>query len=582
MTSTSSTSLPSPFILTDKTTPADLIKHLELEKDDPDTITINTQKINGLTIRLSSVDQLRSFGLTAGIATALFNIAHPAQAPGAAGGGGGQAPETENVSFWVALQTCAIDPTSMVLTLPNGLHFLGNPSKRSSLYVRECYEEMKNLIFAQFDRYEGIATLPGSASASSSAPPPPDPIYGSFVVTGTPGIGKSCFLYYLMLEIAKKKAPLVVHSIHSNSAHSFYLYTFDGNGTPIVNRGPIELVIPYLTKKSTYYLVDSLKVSNAAAKTIIVSSPDPALYKEFLKNDRTTRMFMPPWEKDELDHVKPLLYPQVPQATLEDLWLKWGGIPRFVLEKAVNAAFQHSLENGITTLDLDTCAKSVGEEDPQAPGSHKIIQIIPIDISGIPKYGAMVLRFSSKYVASKVANAIAEKNLEQVKSHLSVPRFLHSPLGGSFLEAVVHRQLKEHGGQFQRRALKTNLVDTITFPRPSSSAIIKSITDIGPALDNIYLVPSFSNFPAIDSLIKPNQLFQVTVSADHPPLMKELTSIVDQLGATVANVELYFVLPQDQFSSFKEQHYLTTSKTKDVKLTPQVKKITQYALLFEL
>ncbi|GAM24294.1 hypothetical protein SAMD00019534_074690 [Acytostelium subglobosum LB1] len=488
--------------------------------------------------------------------------------------------ETENLSFWVALQTCVVDPKSKVLTLPSDLHFLGNPSKRSSLYVRDCYEEIKSLIFAQFDRYEGINIT--NATHSSASAPPQQPFYSSYVVIGNPGIGKSCFLYYLMAEIAKKKETMVIHSIHSNDEHSYYLYGYDLNGSPILKHGPKALVVPYLTKKSTYFLVDSKKESNVAAKTIIVSSPDPTQYKEFLKNDRTARMYMPPWEKDEVDHVRPLLYPQVTQATLDDLWSKWGGIPRFILEKADNPAFQHSLEQVIPTLNLDDCLKCIGEEDPQAPGSHKIIQIIPIDVVGIPKYGAMELRFSSKYVANVAVQAIEANNMQQVIANLAVPRFLHSPLGGSFLEAAVHRKLKQHGGTFQRRALKTNIMDTITFPKPSSSLVIKSISDIGPALGNVYLVPSFSNFPAIDSLIKPNQLFQVTVSPDHPPLMKELSSIVDQLGGTVANVELYFVLPPDQFYTFKEQHYLTSTKSKAVKLTAQVKKISQYALLFDL
>ncbi|GAM18196.1 hypothetical protein SAMD00019534_013710, partial [Acytostelium subglobosum LB1] len=325
--------------------------------------------------------------LTDGKAKKLIKAIKQLVGPTPIGSQGGHALATET-EFWNALQNCTVDPTSKILSLPNGLHFLGNPSKRSSLYVRDCYEEMKNLIFAQLDRYEAIPDQQEPPVLVVGAPQP-DPIYGSFVVTGNPGIGKSCFLYYLMME----------------------------------------------------------------------------------------------------------------------------------------------------------------------------------------------LKFSSKYVQVIAVRAMEAKDMQNVMKNLSVPKFLHSPLGGSFFEAAVHRILPR-GGTFKRRNLRTSIQDTVVFPQSAPSTDIMSITDIETSPDNIYLQPKYGNFPAIDSLIKQTTLFQVTVSLDHPPLMQELSNIIDQLG-DVTNVQLYFVLPPDQYPLFKEQHYLTTKKIVAKKLTAQVKKITQYALLVE-
>ncbi|GAM22429.1 hypothetical protein SAMD00019534_056040 [Acytostelium subglobosum LB1] len=60
-TSTTSTSQSNPplFVPTDKTTPADLIKHLGLEKDDKDTITLSTNNIDGyFLLTATSIDAL--------------------------------------------------------------------------------------------------------------------------------------------------------------------------------------------------------------------------------------------------------------------------------------------------------------------------------------------------------------------------------------------------------------------------------------------------------------------------------------------------------------------------------------------
>ncbi|EGG16196.1 hypothetical protein DFA_09224 [Cavenderia fasciculata] len=382
------------------------------------------------------------------------------------------------------------------------------------------------------------------------------------------------------------QATIVVRSYHSDTKDAYYVYTYDQHVKPVVLRTLSHSdVLPHLKDKKTFYLVDSLDVSNHAAKTIVVSSPDPSKYKEFLKDADSTRRYLPPWKKRELDTVRPLLYPSVTQVELDQLWNKWGGIPRFVLEKAHDQEFQRTLDQVIPTLDLDLCVKSVGQEDPQAPGSHKVIQIIPRDVPGFAKYSQMELRFSSKYVARIVVRETEKLHMDRITKELTVPRFLHSPLGGSFFEGVVHRKLQV-GGTFKRRLLNNNNTgkeSDVVIPKPLPSVDIKSINDISKASSatGAYLLPTYSNFPVVDSLIKPTQLFQVTVSSTHPPLMQELSNIVDQLG-NPPNVDLYFVVPEDMYSDFKQQNYLTTAKKAATKLSKQVQTVTQYVLLFPL
>ncbi|EGG19912.1 hypothetical protein DFA_07019 [Cavenderia fasciculata] len=477
--------------------------------------------------------------------------------------------------FWEHLQTLKVDPNS-ILRLPSGVHFLGNEKKRSSLFIRKCYVKLKELIFADFTRYESTLS-PSTTPSTPTSPPATSSINSAFVVTGNPGIGKSVFIYYMMWVISQMKATIVVRSYHSDTKDAYYVYTYDQHVKPVVLRTLSHSdVLPHLKDKKTFYLVDSLDVSNHAAKTIVVSSPDPSKYKEFLKDADSTRRYLPPWKKRELDTVRPLLYPSVTQVELDQLWNKWGGIPRFVLEKAHDQEFQRTLDQVIPTLDLDLCVKSVGQEDTQAPGSHKVIQIIPRDVPGFAKYSQMELRFSSKYVARIVVRETEKLHMDRITKELTVPRFLHSPLGGSFFEGVVHRKLQV-GGTFKRRLLNNNNTgkeSDVVIPKPLPSVDIKSINDISKpsSATGAYLLPTYSNFPVVDSLIKPTQLFQVTVSSTHPPLMQELSNIVDQLG-NPPNVDLYFVVPEDMYSDFKQSA---------TKLSKQVQTVTQYVLLFTL
>ncbi|EFA82495.1 hypothetical protein PPL_04920 [Heterostelium album PN500] len=207
------------------------------------------------------------------------------------------------LEFWRTLHSASIDPAVNILSLPVGVYFMGNSVKRSSIYVRDCYVELKDQIYAEFDQYE----------VNSTSTPTTDSMNG-FVITGNPGTGKSCFLFYIMYLIARVKGTMVVHSIHAKNADSYYLYTYVG-GIPVVRRGPKSDFITLLSLRSTFFLVDSKEETNVAAKTIIVSSPDPRINKHFLNNVGTTRWYMPPWCKSELDHVRPILYPNVTQRT---------------------------------------------------------------------------------------------------------------------------------------------------------------------------------------------------------------------------------------------------------------------------
>ncbi|CAG8633634.1 10739_t:CDS:2, partial [Ambispora gerdemannii] len=127
--------------------------------------------------------------------------------------------------------------------------------------------------------------------------------YHRFVITGNPGIGKSYFLFYILYELAKNGETVLLDSHDHDKCIVFK------NG--VVELETIGNLGYILNKNTTWYLVDTKKPMRYQAKTILVSSPNPHYYKEFLKYQYTTMRYMPIWSLNELRYCKDILFPDI-------------------------------------------------------------------------------------------------------------------------------------------------------------------------------------------------------------------------------------------------------------------------------
>jgi hypothetical protein len=105
-----------------------------------------------------------------------------------------------------------------------------------------------------------------------------------------------------------------------------------------------------------------------------------------------------------------------------------------------------------------------------------------------------------------------------------------------------------------------NLTPTTTVRKLASAA------SIGDLCDGEYGQPDKSNFPTIDSAMKPaempNLLFQFTVASEHGVNIDGLIAAVSgmRLGAGDPTPRLYFVVPPTQFHSFKVGSFTSSKK----------------------
>jgi hypothetical protein len=99
--------------------------------------------------------------------------------------------------------------------------------------------------------------------------------------------------------------------------------------------------------------VDAKKPVKANARTVFLCSPKRDLYRDFDKFGLSTIRFMPVWERKEIDDCRNKIFYDIEKKKVEELFLRWGGVPRFVLEQADEPSHQDLLDKAINKCSMD-------------------------------------------------------------------------------------------------------------------------------------------------------------------------------------------------------------------------------------
>ncbi len=100
----------------------------------------------------------------------------------------------------------------------------------------------------------------------------------------------------------------------------------------------------------------------------MASPPQVKHYKALSKSDAGVRYF-PCWTLDELKAAKP----QVDPATVEELFLKWGGVARYVFSPQ-QRGLEADLHKAVTGLDLSLVFMYM--TTPEVSEGHEMISHI--------------------------------------------------------------------------------------------------------------------------------------------------------------------------------------------------------------
>ncbi|EGF77367.1 hypothetical protein BATDEDRAFT_27719 [Batrachochytrium dendrobatidis JAM81] len=451
------------------------------------------------------------------------------------------------LDFWTAF-TNYPNPLegNTVVQLPADVFILGNHSIGSSIYIRPCYPKLfeKSLSIVQS---AGICRL---------------------IILGNPGIGKTYFGYFLLLHLARSGATVVYESFQEEC-----LYLFTPNG---VFKGDRRSFHNQLMSLSTFYIVDGMAPTVVNARTILVTSPRREIWYQFCKNSCDIR-YMPVWSKEELHSCRSMLFPTVPQELVESLYLKWGGIARYVLKYALVKEKQNFLDKALNISNIDSVVKSFGKYGENLDASSCLIHISVSDGFHSGPY-----QFASDYVVDEIYNRVYARDRDHLIRFVSVTREIGETgqLNRVLFEKHAHTIIAK-GGSFKIRDLRTKLESTLQLPMDLSTLLFSNNSQVQDAT-NCYFRPISNIFESVDSFIKPNLLFQMTGAKDHPCKQTGICGVLEILG-NPSKPELYFVVPPDRFACFTRQSYHGT----DGRVLSQndtiasVEKLTRFVLTFE-
>jgi hypothetical protein len=286
-----------------------------------------------------------------------------------------------------------------------------------------------------------------------------------------------------------------------------------------------------------------------------------------------------------------MLYPSLSNDLVEERYLQWGGIARYVLQYALVEEQQARLKEALDVSNINSVVDSYGGSGEKADASSRLIHR-----SVKEGFHSGPYQFASAYVVDEIYSRVYANDRVNLIRFLSTSQGVSETgqLRGTLFEKHAHTVLA-NGGPFKIRDLSLSTENALQIAKPEkeeeskldlptdlTTFLYSSDNSDFQAAQNCYFRPVSKNFESVDSFIKPNLLFQMTGAKDHPCKQTGLRDALKILG-NPKEPKLYFVVPPDRFESFKYQSY----HGKDgmvLKKGPNqyVKKISQYVLTFKL
>lgn len=232
------------------------------------------------------------------------------------------------------------------------------------------------------------------------------------VLTGTPGVGKSVFLFYLLWRLLKEgKGKRVLFVFESRNIY------FDGKG------GVFDLVKPP-TKQQSFWKNDLWLLFDGKGKSefdiaacqynlcnsILSTSPRRGLYNDFKKSSNCIFLFMPIWSREEVKLVAMQVFPAFSE-TWSARFDVIGGVPRHV--------FSESIENPVEWLtpscadcDIGAIMRMAGNETEI--GGESIIVHKVVHMHSVAPFTKYTLVFASETVLQLLSGILEKKKSIQL------------------------------------------------------------------------------------------------------------------------------------------------------------------------
>jgi len=349
---------------------------------------------------------------------------------------------------------------------------------------------------------------------------------GGIVVTGQPGIGKTLFLQWLLLERLLDGKRTILRTKND------YAY-FSANGFIRIS----EMALPPFP--DIWLLADPLFGGNTPPMetglfTIFTTSPSEKRYKEWRKQNLAKLFIMNPWTWEELNFVGSSLYDKgsIDLEKLATAFNLYGPTARNPLEYATNnteqADLESAVERAISGVECTTLQQLTNQQGP--PDVSSKILCMSADDRGMPLF-----RIISTHVAKKLYVSLRSRQRDKLVEWFHL--FSNIPETGSaagwIWEGYCHRTLPTLSS-LQITSLDDKKMETLRLV-PSRQVDFQVLREIPKKPSPGYYAPVTRNNVTFDafSVTNNNQIvvMQFTVSSDHsPPKGEGLDALADVLS----------------------------------------------------
>lgn len=442
------------------------------------------------------------------------------------------------------------------------------------IFVRPCYCDFIELIFSNKYNYSRIC------------------------ITGNPGVGKTLFGMYIIVNALKRYNLNVLYYPQYGKPIFF----------PIKGAAQADVDVQnYLSSDNNLlYLIDNHRsniTTSSKCKTVLLCS-SIHLYSSdnFHNGSHPVLFYMPMWTLDELEECRTIIYGHLSALKIQKDFAQLGGFPRIAFRDDSACDYRHVdmvIEQcDISILDYDSTKVNIKDKSGQI-----IVRKENESDAKLLENKYLYNNTSQEFASVGIGERITTKLL--YTSRTIIANFLQAAAGnsqlavmrGNIFEQFAH-QVLPLGGRFKCRRLfnKTHQMSTRNTTANDNSTQYreleprqiaepyKNLTDIK---KGFYNRPSAKNAPTFDAIITgstPVMLFQMTINKIHSLKFRGLISIQTMLEKeNTTDVDVYFVVPPDVFESYQHEQKIErkNKKEKDVSETEHEKltlKIHQFVL----
>ena len=448
------------------------------------------------------------------------------------------------------------DGKKLSIPLDNDHNWIQTRSK--TLFVRKCYNEIWDEVQQHYNVIED-----GPIAAEGTL--------DGFFISGTPGVGKSCFLDFCLHNLLRLGKSVCYFYGKTMTAR---IFKADGTVETYIMADNVEGA---LAAQVDFLLIDPPengdpnflggRVGLSGKKFILAVSPDRNNCQAIRKETSTVKLYMGTCSLEEAEEMKVACYPGVTHQRVASRFEEFGGIPRYLFKTDVIVKGQDiSLEEirayqRSALTDIITNPNRIDDLESSDPFKSlwTIYHMEPVSLeNGSTDYMKYTIQPCCQDAAIRIRDHLMQKGVQDLWNIFINTREELGILRGIRYEAYAHKKLLIHGlvGRatgLTQTGLSKSAPKEINIPAASTRINLPN-NNVGPDLVRAvqrartgqggYLLPHLPNFPIVDAIFVPRgngaaKQLQMKTGRSRPLATDKAASVSAATGST----DIYFIVP---------------------------------------